>query len=361
MSEFFTRTLSALEPYTPGEQPQGQKYVKLNTNESPFPPSPWVLEAVNEQEVENLRLYSDPAVAKLCSAIAGHNGVEPENVICGNGSDELLSFAIRAFCDDSSPLACPDITYGFYKVWCRLWGVPCHMIPLKEDFSIDPADYEHLGETILIANPNAPTGKALSREQIENILRTNPDSVVIIDEAYIDFGGESCVPLIDKYKNLLVVQTYSKSRSLAGARLGFAIGCRELIGDLNRIKFSFNPYNINRLTTVAGVAAMLDGDYFKKCTAAIIRSRVWTTEQLRNRGFEVLDSLTNFVFARCSSMPGGQLYEKLKKKGVLVRHFDADRIEDWLRITIGSQQDMETLMEKLDELLPSPEQEQAHA
>ena len=351
MSEFFTRALSALDPYTPGEQPQGKKYIKLNTNESPFPPSPWVVEAVNSQEVENLRLYSDPTVAKLCSAIASHYNLEPENVICGNGSDELLSFAIRAFCDKDCALACPDITYGFYKVWCKLWGVANHVIPLQEDFSINTAEYEHLGETILLANPNAPTGKALSRAQIEKILQTNSDSVVIIDEAYIDFGGESCVPLIAKYPNLLVVQTYSKSRSLAGARLGFALGQKALIADLNRIKYSFNPYNINRLTTVAGIAAMLDGDYFKKCTQAIIKSRAWTTEQLRGLGFTVLDSLTNFVFAKTDEMPGGELYEALKKAGILVRHFDEPRTRDWLRITIGSQGEMESLVAAIRQIL----------
>ena len=351
MSEFFTRALSALDPYTPGEQPQGKKYIKLNTNESPFPPSPWVVEAVNSQEVENLRLYSDPTVAKLCSAIASHYNLEPENVICGNGSDELLGFAIRAFCDKDCALACPDITYGFYKVWCKLWGVANHVIPLQEDFSINTAEYEHLGETILLANPNAPTGKALSRAQIEKILQTNSDSVVIIDEAYIDFGGESCVPLIAKYPNLLVVQTYSKSRSLAGARLGFALGQKALIADLNRIKYSFNPYNINRLTTVAGIAAMLDGDYFKKCTQAIIKSRAWTTEQLRGLGFTVLDSLTNFVFAKTDEMPGGELYEALKKAGILVRHFDEPRTRDWLRITIGSQGEMESLVAAIRQIL----------
>ena len=248
MSEFFTPSLSALEPYTPGEQPQEKTYIKLNTNESPFAPSPRVLEAVNRAEVENLRLYSDPASAALCRAIADRFGLAPENVVCGNGSDELLSFAIRAFCDAGRALACPDITYGFYKVWCRLWGVENHVIPLKEDFSLDAADYEALGETILIANPNAPTGRALPRAQIERLLQTNPNSVVIVDEAYVDFGGESCVPLIQSYPNLLVVQTCSKSRSLAGARLGFALGQKALIEDLNRIRYSFNPYNINRLT-----------------------------------------------------------------------------------------------------------------
>lgn len=351
MSEFFTPSLSALEPYTPGEQPQEKTYIKLNTNESPFAPSPRVLEAVNRAEMENLRLYSDPASAALCRAIADRFGLAPENVVCGNGSDELLSFAIRAFCDAGRALACPDITYGFYKVWCRLWGVENHVIPLKEDFSLDAADYEALGETILIANPNAPTGRALPRAQIERLLQTNPNSVVIVDEAYVDFGGESCVPLIQSYPNLLVVQTCSKSRSLAGARLGFALGQKALIEDLNRIRCSFNPYNINRLTAAAGIAAMQDEEYLEKCTAAIVQSRAWTTAQLRALGFAVQDSLANFVFARCPAMPGGQLYAQLKKAGILVRHFDAPRTADWLRITIGSQSEMESLIEAVKRII----------
>lgn len=351
MSEFFTPSLSALEPYTPGEQPQEKTYIKLNTNESPFAPSPRVLEAVNRAEVENLRLYSDPASAALCRAIADRFGLAPENVVCGNGSDELLSFAIRAFCDAGRALACPDITYGFYKVWCRLWGVKNHVIPLKEDFSLDTADYEDLGETILIANPNAPTGRALPRAQIERLLQTNPRSVVIVDEAYVDFGGESCVPLIQSYPNLLVVQTCSKSRSLAGARLGFALGQKALIEDLNRIRYSFNPYNINRLTAAAGIAAMQDEAYLEKCTAAIVQSRAWTTAQLRALGFAVQDSLANFVFARCPAMPGGQLYAELKRAGILVRHFDAPRTADWLRITIGSQGEMESLIEAVKRII----------
>ena len=225
------------------------------------------------------------------------------------------------------------------------------MIPLKEDFSLDAADYENLGETILIANPNAPTGRALLRAQIERLLQTNPRSVVIVDEAYVDFGGESCVPLIQSYPNLLVVQTCSKSRSLAGARLGFALGQKALIEDLNRIRYSFNPYNINRLTAAAGIAAMQDEAYLEKCTAAIVQSRAWTTAQLRALGFAVQDSLANFVFARCPAMPGGQLYAELKKAGILVRHFDAPRTADWLRITIGSQGEMESLIEAVKRII----------
>ncbi len=357
MSRFFTGTLGTLDPYTPGEQPQERTYIKLNTNESPFPPSPKVIEAVDRGEVEKLRLYSDPTAAKLCSAIADHYELKSENVICGNGSDELLSFAIRAFCDEDHPLACPDITYGFYKVWCRLWGVPNHEIPLKEDFSIDLAEYGNPGETVMIANPNAPTGKSIGRSAIEELLKKTPDQVVIIDEAYVDFGGESCVPLIEKYPNLLVVQTYSKSRSLAGARLGFALGQKTLIDDLNRIKYSFNPYNINRLTMAAGIAAMEDQEYFEACTSEIIKNREWTTERLRELGFEVIDSLTNFIFARFPAVSGGELYARLKECGILVRHFEAPRTADWLRITIGSGTEMEQFVKTVRAILSGKEEE----
>ena len=262
MSRFLSPALSAVTPYTPGEQPQDQQYIKLNTNESPYLPSPRVVAAVSEAEVEKLRLYSDPACAQLLRTAAAHFGLQPSQVMPGNGSDENLFFALRAFCDENHPLAFADITYGCYGVWCSLLHIPTHIIPLKEDFTLDPADYHGLHETIVIANPNAPTGLCLPRDAIEGILRSNPDSVVIVDEAYVDFGGESCVPLIDQYENLLVVQTFSKSRQLAGARLGLAMGNAALIADLNRVKFSLNPYNINRLTLKAGQAALEDTVYF---------------------------------------------------------------------------------------------------
>ena len=258
MSRFLSPTLEAVTPYTPGEQPQDQQYIKLNTNESPYLPSPAVVGAVSEAEVEKLRLYSDPACAELLRAAAAHFELKPEQIMPGNGSDENLFFALRAFCDENHPLAYADITYGCYGVWCGLMHIPSHIIPLKEDFTLDPADYYGLNETIVIANPNAPTGLALPRSAIEEILKANPNHVVIVDEAYVDFGGESCVPLINEYENLLVVQTFSKSRQLAGARLGLAMGNAKLIADLNRVKFSLNPYNINRLTLKAGKVAGLD-------------------------------------------------------------------------------------------------------
>ena len=351
MSRFLSRTLAAVTPYTPGEQPQDQQYIKLNTNESPYLPSPAVIAAVSEHEVEKLRLYSDPACADLLKAAAAHFGLQPEQIMPGNGSDENLFFALRAFCDADHPLAYADITYGCYGVWCGLMHIPSHIIPLKEDFTLDPKDYYGLNQTIVLANPNAPTGIALPRAEIEGILKANPNNVVIVDEAYVDFGGESCVPLIDQYENLLVVQTFSKSRQLAGARLGLAMGNAALIADLNRVKFSLNPYNINRLTLKAGQAALEDTAYFEKTRAAIMDTRAWTMQQLTDRGFTVLDSRTNFVFASTGRINGGELYKELKKNGILVRHFDAPRIENWLRITIGTPEQMQALMDAVDKIL----------
>ena len=351
MSRFLSERLAAVTPYTPGEQPQDQQYIKLNTNESPYLPSPAVVAAVSEAEVEKLRLYSDPACADLLRTAAVHFGLKPEQIMPGNGSDENLFFALRAFCDETHPLAYADITYGCYGVWCGLMHIPSHIIPLKEDFTLDPKDYYGLHETIVIANPNAPTGLALPREAIEEILKANPDSVVIVDEAYVDFGGESCVPLIDRYDNLMVVQTFSKSRQLAGARLGLAMGNADLIADLNRVKFSLNPYNINRLTLKAGQAALEDTAYFDKTREAIVETRSWTKQQLKQRGFAVLDSRSNFLFASTQKKNGGELYRKLKEKGILVRHFDAQRIENWLRITIGTPEQMQALLKALDEIM----------
>ena len=351
MSRYLTPTLAGLSPYTPGEQPQDQQYIKLNTNESPYPPSPAVVAAVNAAEVEKLRLYSDPACAQLLAAAAEYHGLSPDEIMPGNGSDENLFFALRAFCDEQHPLAYADVTYGCYSVWCNLMHIPSHILPLEADFSIDPTKYYGLNETIVIANPNAPTGLALPRSAIEGILKTNPNNVVIVDEAYVDFGGESCVPLIHQYDNLLVVQTFSKSRQLAGARLGLAMGNAALIADLNRVKFSLNPYNINRLTLKAGEAALKDTAYFDATRQKIMDTRAWTAKELANRGFSLTDSRSNFLFARTERMEGGALYRALKEKGILVRHFDSPRIADYLRITIGTQAQMEALIKALDEIL----------
>ena len=350
MSRFFTESLKALQPYVPGEQPQDMQYIKLNTNESPFPASPKAVAAINGEEVSRLYLYSDPDCKALIAAIAKRYGLQPEQVTVGNGSDEVLWFALRAFCDENTPLAYNDITYGCYKTWCSMLNVPSKILPLQEDYSVDLSLYRGLDSTIMITNPNAPTGLCLGIAQIEEVLQENPDHVVIVDEAYVDFGGQSCVGLIDKYENLLVVQTCSKSRSLAGARLGFAMGNAELISDLNRIKFSFNPYNVNRLTCLAGIAAMEDEEYFQTCTRTVARTREKTAAALKTMGFTLTDSKANFLFAESSRIPGGELYRKLKEKGILVRHFDKPRLENRLRITVGSEQQMEALLTALKEL-----------
>ncbi len=360
MSRFLSKRLQNLKPYTPGEQPQDQQYIKLNTNENPYPPSPWVAEAVNTAAVNQLRLYSDPTCEALLRTIATRYDLQPEQVMPGNGSDENLFFALRAFCDEDTPLAYADVTYGCYAVWAALLHIPSHEIPLEADFSLNPKKYYNLGgETIVIANPNAPTGIALPAAEIEKIVQANAGGVVIVDEAYVDFGGESCVPLIAKYPNLLVVQTFSKSRSLAGARLGFAMGSAELIADLNRVKFSLNPYNINRLTLLAGETAMRDEDYFRRTCGMVAATRDTTAAELAARGFTVLPSKTNFVFARTEKVAGGALYAALKEKGILVRHFDAPRIADWLRISIGKPEEMLKLMEALDTIFAEAERANA--
>ena len=351
MSRFLSPTLEAVTPYTPGEQPQDQQYIKLNTNESPYLPSPAVVGAVSEAEVEKLRLYSDPACAELLRAAAAHFDLQPDQIMPGNGSDENLFFALRAFCDENHPLAYADITYGCYGVWYGLMHIPSHIIPLKEDFTLDPADYYGLNETIVIANPNAPTGLALPRSAIEEILKANPNHVVIVDEAYVDFGGESAVPLTARYPNLLVVQTFSKSRSMAGARLGYAIGDAALIQDLEAIRFSTNPYNVNRLTLRAGAAALAEQDYYDANCAAIVDTRADTKRRLEALGFTCTDSRANFLFARHPAADGGDLYRRLKERGVLVRRFDAPRIGDYIRITIGTRAQMDALLERLEGLL----------
>ena len=350
MSRFFTERLPGLVPYTPGEQPQDRRYLKLNTNESPFPPSPGVQAAVAGQSGK-LQLYSDPECRELVQKLAQTYGVKPEQVIVSNGSDEVLNFAFQAFADEGRPLAFPDITYGFYPVFAALNRIPYTEIPLREDFSVDPSDYMGIGRTVVIANPNAPTGLCLPLSDIERIAASNPGCVVIVDEAYVDFGAQSAVELVDRYDNLLVTQTFSKSRSMAGARLGFGIGNRELIADLHTVRCSTNPYNVNRMTAAAGVAALNDADYDRRNCACIMQNRTALTLALRKMGFTVPESVTNFVFAKSDRIGGGELYRELKQRGILVRHFDRPRIRDYNRITVGTAEQVQTLVHTIQEIL----------
>lgn len=349
MSRYLKEELQVLRAYTPGEQPQDQVYIKLNTNESPYPPAPSVAAAITRQEVEQLRLYSDPTGAELKEKLAGLYGVEPENVFLSNGSDEVLNFAFLAF--GAEGVAYPDISYGFYPVFAQLYQLDAVEIPLKEDFTVDYRDYCGIGRMVVLANPNAPTGRSIPVAEIRQICQTNRDHVVLIDEAYVDFGGETALPLVQEFDNLLVTRTFSKSRCLAGGRLGYAFGSRALIEDLEKIKYSTNPYNLDRLTLRLGVATVEAEDYYREKCAAICRTRQWTAGQLEALGFQVLPSLTNFLFAKTEAMDGQALYQALKRRGILVRHFSNPRICQYNRITIGTQAQMEQLVQTLKEVL----------
>ena len=354
MSKFLTEKYQSLDPYTPGEQPKERKFIKLNTNESPFPPSEKAI-ALAEKEAERLMLYSDPECRDLVAKMAEVYGVDKSEVIMTNGSDEVLNFAFMAYCDENNPAVFADITYGFYKVFARINNLPSVVIPLKDDFTIDVNDYINTNGTVFIANPNAPTGILLPLSDIERLVKSNPERIVVIDEAYIDFGGESAIALTRKYDNLIVTGTFSKSRSMAGARLGYGIANKDLINDLTRIRYSTNPYNVNRMTMAAGIGALSDEEYFKDNCKKIIENREWTEKELSALGFEFLPSMANFIFARTDRISGASLYLALKDKGVLVRHFDAPRISDYNRITIGSREEMQTLIDKIKEILEENE------
>lgn len=348
MSRFLDPRYNALAPYTPGEQPAEGLFTKLNTNESPYPPSPRVAGAVAAQ-VDRLNLYPDNTGASLRAAFAEQTGLATEQVLLGNGSDELLAFCFQGLCPAGAAFA--DITYGFYPVYSQFYGAEPTVIPLQEDFTLAPEHLTGLGKTLFIANPNAPTGLALSLEQLRNILGWNPASLVIVDEAYVEFGAESALPLLAEFENLLIIGTFSKSRQLAGGRLGYAFGSPDLIADLNRMKYSFNPYNVNRLTLAAAEASLRDGEYFQRCREAVMKTRGDTLERLRERGFVCTDSLANFVFATHAKIAAGKLYFKLREAGVLVRWFNRPRIENHLRISIGTDAQMDILFTALDAIL----------
>ncbi len=351
MSKFLSNRFKSIKPYIPGEQPKVENLIKLNTNESPFPPSQKVIEALNTAEIAMLNLYSDPETNEVIDAVAETLGVNKNQVLMGNGSDEILAFAFQAFCDNEHQPCFADITYGFYPVFCELYGLNPEIIPLRDDLSIAPQDYFGRNKPIFIANPNAPTGLALSIDQIEEIIKSNGDSIVLIDEAYVDFGAESAISLVNKYDNLIVSRTFSKSRNLAGARIGFAVANEELIADMRKMKFSFNPYNLNRLSIIAGKESMLDTEYFDKCINDIITTREFTVKELINRGFTIPESKANFIFPQHINISGEYYFTELRKRNILVRYFKTEKIKNHVRITIGSKEQMQALLDATDEIL----------
>lgn len=350
MGKFLSKRFSNFEAYVPGEQPRDRKYIKLNTNESPYEPISGP-EYSMKHVLEKLNLYCDPTQEKLRETAALYLRVSPENILPVNGSDEILNYAFMAFCGKEEPIAFPQISYGFYPVLAGLYGIPAQEIPLKDDFSIDYRDYIDIKKNIVIANPNAPTGIALPPEEIEDIVASNPNHVVIIDEAYVDFGAKSVIPLTKKYRNLLVTRTFSKSHSLAGARLGFGIADEELIADMNIIKYSTNPYNVNSVTAALGITAFENDLHYKENWRQIIETREHTARELRKLGFSVTDSKANFLFAKSDRLDGKTLYLKLRENGILVRHFDKESICDYLRITVGTEYQMNKFIETVTKIL----------
>ena len=350
MSRFFSDKYAHLEAYTPGEQPKDMKYTKLNTNESPFPPSPKAIEYAADA-AKRLQLYCDPECTALTEVFADTFGISKDNVLFTNGSDDALNFCFMAFCDSEHPAVFADITYGFYPVFAQLNRVPYEEIPLNDDFTINVEDYIGISKTIFIANPNAPTGIALPLSDIERILRSNPDNIVVVDEAYVDFGAQSAIGLIDKYDNLVVTQTFSKSRSLAGGRLGMAMANSELIRDLNTLKYSTNPYNVSSMTQAAGIGCLKDDGYNKANCDIIAENRAYLSAELEKLGFEHTPSLSNFVFAKHHALDGEKLYLELKKRGVLIRHFTKERIKDYNRITVGTREQLDILLTNIKEIL----------
>lgn len=352
MSRFWSPTVRALQPYVPGEQPKLPNLVKLNTNENPYGPSPRALAALRGEIGDKLRLYPDPESTQLREAIAAFFGnIEPRQVFVGNGSDEVLAHAFLALLKHDLPILFPDITYSFYPVYCRLYDIDYQTVPLDDRFALRVADYTQPNGGIIFPNPNAPTGCALPLAEIEALLKASPDSVVIVDEAYIDFGGESAVALVNRYANLLVVQTLSKSRSLAGLRVGFAIGHPDLIDALQRVKNSFNSYPLDRLASVGATAAIEDREWFERTRQAVIRTRTTLTNELQALGFEVLPSAANFVFARHPQHDAEKSALALRRRGIIVRHFKLPRIEQFLRITVGTDEQCAILVKALREII----------
>ena len=338
-------------PYTPGEQPQNPNVIKLNTNECPYPPAPGVAKALQSFQADALRLYPDPAASDLTKALADYYGVKQSEVFVGVGSDDVLAMIFMTFFNSKKPLLFPDITYSFYDVWADLFRIPYRQIPLNDEFEINKEDY--IGKDcggIIFPNPNAPTGVLVDLAFIEDIVKANPDVIVVVDEAYIDFGGVSALPLIQKYDNLLVVQTFSKSRAMAGIRIGYAFGCEKLIKYLSDVKFSFNSYTMNRPALALGVAAVRDDAYFKEIVGKIVNTREWVKKELKELGFVFKDSMSNFIFATHPDYDIVNVFEELRKRDIYVRHFNGERIRDYLRITIGTDEEMKILINAIKEI-----------
>ena len=351
MNRYWSSVVHTLTPYVPGEQPKQTGLIKLNTNENPYPPSPRALQAMAAEAAESLRLYPDPDAERLKQAIADLHGLTPAQVFVGNGSDEVLAHTFLALLKHESPLLFPDISYSFYPVYCGLYDIAFKQVPLTEGFEIDPDDYRITNGGIIFPNPNAPTGRLLPLTAIRAILDNNRDSVVVVDEAYIDFGGESAIALVNRYPNLLVIQTFSKSRSLAGLRVGFALGNAELIEALERVKNSFNSYPLDRFAINGAVAAIEDRVYFTETCQRVIATREHLTQQLITLGFQVLPSAANFLFVRHPGWDAGELAARLRERSIIVRHFRQPRIDQFLRITIGSDQQTQRLCEALADIL----------
>ena len=357
MSKFWNDRIKEIEPYVPGEQPKDKKYIKLNTNENPYSPSEKVIEKIKSMSLKDLKLYPDPDVSELRKVIAEYfsqkidERITKEQIFVGNGSDEVLALIFMTFFNKGDKVYYPDITYSFYPVYADLFDLKEVKIPLNKNFEIEIDKYFGVDGHIIITNPNAPTSIALKLEEIEEIVKKNPNQLVVVDEAYVDFGAESAVKLVNKYDNVLVVQTFSKSRSFAGMRLGYAIGSENIIEGLNRLKFSFNSYTIDRISIEAGIESFKDDDYFIKINAKIIETREKTVKKLKELGFKVLNSSANFIFISHNKVFAGDLYKQLKDNGILVRYFAKDRIDNYLRVTIGTDEEMEIFIEKLEKLL----------
>jgi len=351
MSRHWSKLVHDLQPYVPGEQPQDQQYIKLNTNENPYPPAPGVARCLAGFDAGDLRRYPDPQSGELVAALAAYHGLEADQVFVGNGSDEVLAHAFQALFKHDRPLLFADITYSFYPVYCALYGIDYRQVPLDDELRIDLDGYRGENGGIVIANPNAPSGIALGLAEIRQLLADNPESAVIVDEAYVDFAAETALPLIAEFDNLLVVRSFSKSRSLAGLRLGYALGQSPLIEGLQRVKNSFNSYPIDRLACRLGVASIADEDYFRDTVERVVATRERLGEALRGLGFRVFPSSANFIFARSPGGDAGKLYRELKSAGILVRYFDKPRIDDCLRITVGSDAECDALLDALQKIL----------